>query len=114
MSKPVRIKDFVADRVEEVASSERRSFANMVEVLLLAALAGRDGAVAKVPEVVAVQDGKSQEVLPTGRASRPASVVPAAVHDVPMRPHMKKHRPAVECPARVPAGGVCPECGAVV
>ena len=41
MSKPVRIKDYVAVRVEEVASVERRSFANMVEVLLLAALSER-------------------------------------------------------------------------
>ena len=43
MSKPVRIRGDVAARVEAVALVERRPFANMVEVLLLAALTERDG-----------------------------------------------------------------------
>ena len=50
MSRPVRLRAAVADRVVTLAASERRSFANMVEVLLLAAL--EDGGLAERGERV--------------------------------------------------------------
>lgn len=46
MSKPVRIRGDVVAQVQAVADGERRSLANMVEVLLLAALTERGESVA--------------------------------------------------------------------
>lgn len=98
MSKPVRIREFVALQVEELAAAERRSFANTVETLLLDALeAGRS--TERTREVVAA----AAEVVSPG----------VQTEVVRSRPHMKRGRPAVECPTRWPAG-VCPDCGQVI
>lgn len=97
------------------ARGSRRSLQREVVFRLFeGALTERGEAVAKVPEGVAVQDGKSQEGSLPGRAPRSVSV-PSEADNGPMRarPHMKKGRPAVECPTRV-WHGVCPDCGADV
>lgn len=100
MSQPVRIKSDVAARVNERAVEERRSFANMVEVLLLEALGG--AALTERPVAGASSAGRSV----TAAVSR-------VVHDVPMRPHMRKDRPALQCDGRVVVGEVCSVCGGV-
>ena len=61
---------------------------------------------------VTVADGRDAGSSP-GASPRPSSSVSAAVHTPVVRAHMKKHRPAVECPTRV-VEGVCPDCGQVV
>ena len=126
MSKPVRIRDHVAGRVEVFAASERRAFANMVEVLLEDALDRR----------VAVLEGQSvkRSVLTErgsadGTQGDPAAASPRAHETKPprsvsadvaatipgvtvVRPHMRKDRPAIECGERVLPGSVCGVCGA--
>ncbi len=48
---------------------------------------------------------------PHAPVSSSAAALAASVPGVSIvRPHMKKHRPAVECPTRWPSG-VCPDCG---
>ena len=75
----VRIPADVAHQVQNLAGAERRSFTNMVEVLLL----------------------------------RQLEPVRADPENGRVRPHMKKNRPAVECPTRWPSG-VCPDCGQTI
>lgn len=113
MSKPVRIRDDVAARVAVVAEGERRSLANMVEVLLLASLAERgssSGEVASSEDRVTLRAGSGFNSRAS--SSRSASADPDVT--VPsVRPHMKKNRAAVECGSRLFVDGVCPDCGQV-
>ena len=85
----VRVTAELASQVSELAEVERRSFANMVEVLLVRALA-------------------SQSREPAERLTSINATIAGSV-----RPHMKKNRPAVECPTRWPSG-VCPDCGQTI
>ena len=124
MSRPVRIRGDVVAQVEAVALGERRSLANMVEVLLLAALAGRDqgaegsGRQAGLSRAVVSGVGGSTEShsSPAPSSSRPASADVAATVPgvmVGVRAHMRGDRPMLECSERV-ASGVCPKCGRVL
>ncbi len=100
MSKQVRLSDDLAARVGGVAELERRSFANMVEVLLLAALAGRGPVVPKRPAVSTAWEASGS--------------VQAAVHDVQM--HTKARDLAIKdgkCSADVAYGTKCKLCGKV-
>jgi len=109
VSKPVRIREFVAAPVAERAASENRSFANMVEVLLLAALTERGQRTNG-----ALESGGADSTTPSSVPRSVSADVAATIPGVQIiRPHMKKNRPAVECPVRVVAG-VCPDCGEVV
>ena len=83
----VRIPADVAHQVQNLAGTERRSFTNMVEVLLLKAL--------------------------TSQSREPAERLTGDPENGRVRPHMKKNRPAVECPTRWPSG-VCPDCGQTI
>ena len=113
MSKPVRVPEYVAIQVQREADGERRSFANMVEVLLLAALEGRGSADGARRDSVTAST-LAHETKPVRSSSAAPSELAATVPGVTIvRPHMKKHRPAVECPERVVAGE-CPLCGTVV
>lgn len=113
MSRPVRIRGFLAGEVEAAALSERRSFANMVEVLLLAALEGR--APVRGGGVEAVRPAAVAAAVDPDAGVRPSSAVQAGVHDVRMpRAHMRADRPATECATRVLAGTTCPDCGKMI
>ena len=121
----------MAVRVEAVASAERRSLANMVEVLLLAALTELEArGLGEVPGAQARKTADTRSETPLVREAAPAGLGTAARVDASrsvspadvaatiqgvtvVRPHMKKNRPAVECPERVVAGE-CPLCGTVV
>jgi len=110
MSKQVRLSKDVSVRVDALAVSERRSFANMVEVLLLGAL---DGGLAGAGGTVGGNAGRerlrsSEAVAAPMRGSAPP--VPASPS---VRAHMKKHRPAVQCATLVDEGE-CPDCGTIV
>ena len=117
MSKQVRLSKDVSVRVDALAVSERRSFANMVEVLLLGALDGglaerdqgrREVAAGLGAAVPAVSGGSgSTAPLSSSGDSSPRSASPS------VRAHMKKHRPAVQCATLVEAGE-CPDCGTIV
>lgn len=112
MSKPVRIRQDVIDRVGAAAESERRSLANMVEVLLLAALAERGVKAAVVsPDGGEGQNGTREGLTPSSAAPRSVSADPPATVLSVARPHMKKNRPAVECSSRAFVDGACPDCG---
>lgn len=92
MSRPVRIRPDVAAQVELVADGERRSFANMVEVLLLAALNERDAVRDTVGSHPA---GGGSELEARGVAvSRSLSADRPVTHN---RRHMRADRPALEC-----------------
>lgn len=100
MSKPVRIREDVAAQVEVRAAAETRSFANMVEVLLLSALGSR----MTVEHVVS-------PIAP--RAPEPESVPPVA-HDVPMRQQARNLALRDgKCSADVARGTKCKLCGKV-
>jgi len=117
VGRPVRIRQDVAVRVEGLASVEKRSFANMVEVLLLGALDGglaerdqgrREVAAGLGAAVPAVSGGSgSTAPLSSSGDSSPRSASPS------VRAHMKKHRPAVQCPTLIDEGE-CPDCGTIV
>ena len=129
MGRPVRIRQDVAVRVEGLASVEKRSFANMVEVLLLGALDGEEERPLPYPSK---SDGNQMvpdawertvltergEVLRGNESDAGVSAPLAPPADLPrsvsvVRAHMKKDRPAVQCGTRV-AAGVCPDCGTIV
>ena len=106
MSRSVRIRGDIAAQVQVLADRERRPFANAVEVLLLAALTERDDGRLKRTAGVDLPVAASRSVSPADVA---ATVPGVGI----VRPHMKKNRPAVECPTRWPSG-VCPDCGQTV
>ncbi len=62
--------------------------------------------------------GRLKRTAEVGRSvASPPSVTAAVqpqVHDVPMRAHFRKDRPALQCPRLVPGGQTCPDCGKVV
>lgn len=107
VSRPVRIRPDVAARVELVADGERRSFANMVEVLLLAALTerGRD-------ESASGTDPGTPGVRLRGTAVQAPDTPRSVSADRPVthnRRHMRGDRPALECTSTdIP----CSVCGA--
>lgn len=105
MSKPVRIRDFVASQVEALAAAERRSFANTVETLLLDALEAGRSTVRTRAAVAAAADVE--------RPLAPADVAATIPGVQVLRPHMRRDRPALQCDGRVAKDEVCPVCGAV-
>lgn len=118
-TRQVRVSADVAVRVGVLADREKRSFANMVDVLLLQALEGAVLTERDTAGPVARAQGTGREFgdcAPLGHAPASRSVsavsVPPAKDNQTVRPHMKKNRPAVECPTRVYVDGVCPDCGA--
>lgn len=111
MSKPVRIRSDVAARVDVLAASERRSFANMVEVLLLQSLGG--AVLTERGEVLRGNEPTPVGSAPTGGSvDLPRSVsavsVPPAVHDVPV-----ERLPDSGCGFDTPRGTKCKLCGKV-
>ncbi len=97
------------------AAADQRSVSNMLELILrerYAALtervgSGQNGAALGSPLPIATG--------PDDRASRSVSAaVPGRAHDVPMRPHFRGDRPALQCDELVPGGGTCSVCGKVV
>ena len=114
MGRPVRIRQDVAVRVEGLASVEKRSFANMVEVLLLGAL-DVDGAGPVRPRSSSGEERRHDKAEAAGSipASGDVPANPRMPRSVSVRAHMKKHRPAVQCPTLIDEGE-CPDCGTIV
>lgn len=91
------------------AFSEGRSMSELARDLIeRAVLTGRGASVAS--------GGSVRRALGDGGADRPRSVSADAAATVPVvgGAHMKRDRPAVECPGRVFVDGVCQECGKAV
>lgn len=121
-----RIDSDLRDALAAEAAGEGRSVSNMLGQVLrerYAVLEERGGAARKA--LVSRADagtagaslGDGADLGPTVSVHVPrssSSVSPGAENVVVRpRPHMKANRPAVECPTRVAAGEVCPDCGAV-
>lgn len=106
----MRIDSGLRDALVREAGSEGRSMANMLERLLserYAAVAPmRSDGNRAVPEVLVEKGFPPAPTLPSERPSRNGLTTTA------VRAHMKRTRPAVECPSRVFVDGVCVECGA--
>ncbi len=115
MSKPVRIREHVASRIDVLAESESRSFANMVEVLLEGALEAR-GNVRRNDEVAGRirVDHVVSPIAPKSLKVSPADVAATVPGVQTLRPHMRKDKPALQCEQRIMPGEVCAVCGQVL
>ncbi len=130
-----RIDSGLRDALALRALAESRSVSNMAEVLLEAALTERGvgdathllrpAAEARVAPAAprSVSPADVELMAETGRRAKEisdrqavtAADVAATIPGVSIvRPHMKKNRPAVECPTRWPSGSACPDCGQTV
>ncbi len=97
------------------AAGERRTVSNMLEWILrerYSALTERDGSgqngAAASPSSHPVAAGPDVQASRSVSAGPPAKVGGVVTKG---RPHMKNHRPSVECPCRVFVDGRCQECG---
>ena len=109
----VRIDSALRDALVREAGEEGRSMANMLERLLSeryqGGLAERAAGVPQ-PERP-VESPSPAGAVRSASPSEPVATVPGM--GAVVRPHMKRHRPAVECPTRWPSG-VCPDCGQTI
>jgi hypothetical protein len=123
MSRPVRVQGGVAVRVEALAGVERRSFANMVEVLLLEALEGRGVSGVgvggtKTPPAEPPRPSSASEPAPVsvvsaadaGRVAASLSARGGARPDPKVKGKGGGRSVGAMCEHRVPAGSFCKRC----